>query len=224
MRGGRYLSRLMDTLILIPVLLMSFVVHEFAHAWVALKQGDRTALELGRVTLNPIPHIDLWGTILIPAMLIASGSGYLIGWAKPVPVVAANFHNPRRGDVLVSLAGVTANLLLAIACTLLMIGVTHLGRALPGSDWTRPVTRMLEAGISLNFLLLVFNLLPIPPLDGSRLVYHILPAGVGAVYRRYERYGMLVFLLLMVTGAFSIVLKPAGALVRLSFALIAWST
>jgi Zn-dependent protease len=214
----------MEMLILVPVLLMSFVVHEFAHAWVALHQGDRTALELGRVTLNPIPHIDLWGTILIPAMLIASGSGYLIGWAKPVPVVPANFRNPRRGDILVSLAGVAANLVLAIVCTLLMIGLTHLGRAMPGSDWTRPVSRMLEAGISLNFLLVVFNLLPIPPLDGSRLVYHILPAAAGAMYRRYERYGILVFFLLMLTGAFSIVLKPAGALVRLSWALIEWST
>ena len=214
----------MEMLILVPVLLLSFVAHEFAHAWVALQQGDRTAYELGRVTLNPIPHIDLWGTILIPAMLIASGSGYLIGWAKPVPVVAANFRNFRRGDILVSIAGVSANLLIAIACTLLIIGVTHLGRAVPGPGWTRPVARMLEAGISLNFLLVVFNLLPIPPLDGSRLVYHILPAGIGNVYRRFERYGILVFILLMLTGAFSIVLRPAGALVRLSWKLIEWST
>ncbi len=215
----------MDVLVLVPVLLFSFVAHEFAHAWVALKQGDPTAYELGRVTLNPLPHIDLFGTILVPAMLIASGSGMLIGWAKPVPVISRNFRNFRRGDILVSLAGVTANFLIAVSCTLLMILLAYAERLLPGTvAWAHPVERMLSAGISLNFLLVVFNLLPLPPLDGSRLIYHFLPPAAGVWYRRFERYGLLIFILLLMTGTISVLLWPAGELERLSWALIHWST
>jgi Zn-dependent protease len=198
----------MDAFILVPVLLFSFVAHELAHAWVAYRQGDMTAYEQGRVTLNPIPHVDLFGTILVPAMLIASGSGFLIGWAKPVPVVPANFRNPRRGDILVSLAGVAANFAIAVVCTLLMIVV----RTATGT------------GVSLNFLLVVFNLLPIPPLDGSRLVYHVLPQRVALAYERMEKFGVLVFVLLLFTGKISFVLWPAMALEDLSWTLIEWST
>jgi len=215
----------MEAVILVPVLLFSFVVHEFAHAWVANRQGDPTAADHGRLTLNPIPHIDLFGTILVPAMLIASGSGFLIGWAKPVPVVASNFRNYRRGDILVSVAGVAANFLLAILCTLLMIGLSWATGGVPGSSgWSGLVARMLGVGISLNFLLVVFNLLPIPPLDGSRLLYHVLPAGLRAWYRQVEKYGLLVFIALLVTGTISFILWPALALERLSWALIEWST
>jgi Zn-dependent protease len=215
----------MEALVLVPVLLFSFVVHEFAHAWMANQQGDPTAAQLGRITLNPIPHIDLFGTILLPALLLSTGSGFLIGWAKPVPVISRNFRNYRRGDILVSLAGVGANFLVAMACTILMIGLRHLLRAAPTmGGWTHPVEQMLTAGISLNFLLVVFNLLPVPPLDGSRVIYHLLPAAAGAWYRRVERYGVLVFIALLVTGAISVVLWPATILERLSWALIAWST
>jgi Zn-dependent protease len=213
----------MDALILVPVLLFSFVAHELAHAWVAYRQGDPTAYEQGRVTLNPIPHLDLFGSILVPAMLIASGSGFLIGWAKPVPVVPANFRNPRRGDILVSLAGVAANLAIAIVCTLLMIAL----RATTGggtAGWAQQVERVLAVGISLNFLLVVFNLLPIPPLDGSRLVYHVLPSSLARAYQRIEKFGLLVFVLLLFTGYISFVLWPAFALEDLSWALIEWST
>jgi Zn-dependent protease len=214
----------MDALILVPVLIFSFVAHELAHAWVAYRQGDMTAYEQGRVTLNPIPHIDLFGTILVPAMLIASGSGFLIGWAKPVPVVPANFRNPRRGDILVSLAGVAANFAIAVVCTLLMIVVrTATGTGVtPG--WVLHVERLLSVGISLNFLLVVFNLLPIPPLDGSRLVYHVLPHRAALAYQRIEKFGLLVFVLLLFTGTISFVLWPATALEDLSWTLIEWST
>lgn len=214
----------MDALILVPVLLFSFVAHELAHAWVAYRQGDPTAYNQGRVTLNPIPHIDLFGTILVPAMLIASGSGFLIGWAKPVPVVPSNFRHYRRGDILVSLAGVGANFAIAIVCTLLMIvlrAATSDG-AIPG--WTLQVERILSVGISLNFLLVVFNLLPIPPLDGSRLVYHLLPKRAARAYERVEKYGLLVFVLLLFTGYISFILWPATALENLSWTLIEWST
>jgi Zn-dependent protease len=214
----------MDALILVPVLLFSFVAHELAHAWVAYRQGDPTAYRQGRVTLNPIPHIDLFGTILVPAMLIASRSGFLIGWAKPVPVVPSNFRHYRRGDILVSLAGVAANLSIAIVCTLLMIALRSVtaGSAVPG--WALQVERVLSVGISLNFLLVVFNLLPIPPLDGSRLVYHLLPQRVARAYERVEKYGLLVFVLLLFTGYISFVLWPATALEDLSWKLIEWST
>lgn len=213
----------MDALILVPVLLFSFVAHELAHAWVAYRQGDRTAYEQGRLTLNPIPHIDLFGTILVPAMLIASGSGYLIGWAKPVPVVPQNFRNYRRGDILVSLAGVTANFAIAVTCTLLVIGLRLAGGGVTPT-WGTQIERLLSVGISLNYLLVVFNLLPIPPLDGSRLVYHFLPRGAARVYQRAEKVGLLVFVLLLFTGYISFVLWPAVALEDLSWKLIGWST
>jgi Zn-dependent protease len=215
----------MDVLILVPVLLFSFVIHEWAHAWVADRQGDPTARELGRLTLNPIPHIDLFGTLIVPAMLIASGSGFLIGWAKPVPVVAANFRNYRRGDILVSVAGVAANFILAIACTLALIGLVYVTRQFPAVARIGPTAEsMLDVGIRLNFLLAVFNLLPVPPLDGSRLVYHLLPPSLGEGYRRLERWGILVFVLLLFTGAISFLLWPANFLADMSWALIDWST
>jgi Zn-dependent protease len=215
----------MDVLILVPVLLFSFVLHEWAHAWVADRQGDPTARELGRLTLNPIPHIDLFGTLIVPAMLVASGSGFLIGWAKPVPIVAANFRNYRKGDILVSLAGVAANFVLALACTVALIGLVYLTRQFPAVARVGPtLEQMLDVGIRLNFLLAVFNLLPVPPLDGSRLVYHLLPRGLGEGYRRMERWGILVFVLLLLTGAISFLLWPANFLADMSWALIDWST
>lgn len=215
----------MDLLILAPVLLFSFVAHEFAHAWVAHREGDPTAWRLGRVTLNPIPHIDVFGTLLVPAILIASGSGFLIGWAKPVPVEPRNFRDYRGGDIRVSLAGVAANLLLAVACTLLVIVTIHAGRAVPGlGGAVSLVTRVLGAGIALNFLLVVFNLLPVPPLDGSRLLVHWLPPAAAARWHRFERYGTLVFIGLLLTGTIRHVLWPAFALSDASWTLIDWLT
>lgn len=215
----------MDVLILVPVLLFSFVIHEWAHAWVADRQGDPTARELGRLTLNPIPHIDLFGTLIVPAMLVASGSGFLIGWAKPVPVVPANFRNYRKGDILVSVAGVAANFVLALACTVALIGLVYVTRHVPAVTRAAPtLEHMLDIGIRLNFLLAVFNLLPVPPLDGSRLIYHLLPPALGEGYRRMERWGILVFVLLLLTGAISVVLYPANFLADMSWALIDWST
>ena len=215
----------MDLLILAPVLLFSFVAHEFAHAWVARREGDPTAYLQGRVTLNPIPHIDLFGTLLVPAILIASGSGFLIGWAKPVPVVASRFRDPKWSDIRVSLAGVTVNFSIAIACTLLAVLTVHLERLVPGSSGADTIVlRALHAGIGLNFLLAVFNLLPVPPLDGSHLVAHFLPAGAAATWRRFERYGTLLFVVLLLTGAIRYVLWPAFALEGASWALIDWWT
>lgn len=215
----------MQYLLLVPVLLFSFVVHEYAHAWVALREGDPTGYQLGRVTLNPLPHIDLFGTILVPALLIATHSGFLIGWAKPVPVVSRNFRNYRRSDILVSLAGVAANFLMAVACTVLVVLLIYAVRWAPGaSTWLVPLREMALFGIQLNFILVVFNLLPVPPLDGSHVVYHLLPARAGAAYRRFERYGLAVFALLLITGTIGFLLTPAIALQDLSLAFIRWLT
>ena len=210
---------------LLPVLLFSFVVHEFAHAWVARREGDDTADRLGRVTLNPLSHIDLFGTILIPAMLLASRAGFLIGWAKPVPVDATQFRRGRRSDVLVSIAGVTANFLLAVVLTLVVVGLHHAGEAAPGFAQTAELLQNVAlVGIRLNFVLAVFNLLPVPPLDGSHLLYHMLPAGLGERYRRLEKFGIAVFAILLLTGTISVLLAPANYLERLSWAVIQWWT
>jgi Zn-dependent protease len=214
----------MEMLLLIPVLLLSFVVHEFAHAWVARREGDPTAERLGRVTLNPLPHIDLFGTILVPALLLATNSGFLIGWAKPVPVDPRNMRDPKWGDVRTSLAGVTANLLLALALTLLAVLLVHAQRAWPGVAMLESARLMAERGIFLNYLLLVFNLLPVPPLDGGRVLFHLLPRRLAASYQRLQGVGVLIFLGLLMTGAISVVLWPATLLERLSWSLIQWWT
>jgi Zn-dependent protease len=192
----------MDNLLLVlPVLIFSVVVHEYAHGWMALRQGDQTALMLGRLTLNPVPHIDPIGSLLVPGMLALLPGGLIFGWAKPVPVNPRNFRNYRRGDILVSLAGVAANLLIAIACiVLLVIMVYSMGLPQPGTIWDT-VSRMLRYGVLLNIVLIVFNLLPIPPLDGSHVMYHLLPPQLGLRYRQLGQYGFLIlFALLFLTG------------------------
>lgn len=215
----------MEALLLLPVLLLSFVVHEFAHAWVAWREGDATAYRQGRVTLNPVPHIDLFGTILIPLMLLVSGSGFLIGWAKPVPVDNAQLRRGRRSRVLVSAAGVTANLLLAVVLTLLVVAVHHLTVAAPGTATvSAAIQGMAAAGIRLNFVLLVFNLLPVPPLDGSHLLAEVLPSRWRLQYQRLERWGVALFVLLLLTGAISVLLEPAFFLEKLSWMVISWWT
>ena len=215
----------MDALVLLPVLLLSFVVHEFAHAWVAWREGDPTAQQLGRVTLNPVPHIDLFGTILIPLMLLASGSGFLIGWAKPVPVATELLRRGRRSRLMVSAAGVTANLLLAVLLTVLVVGLHHGASALPSAAPTFETLRtMATAGIRLNFVLLVFNLLPVPPLDGSHLLLELLPSRWQPRYRALERWGIAVFALLLLSGAISVLLAPALYLEKLSWMVIGWWT
>lgn len=215
----------MDALVLLPVLLLSFVVHEFAHAWVAWREGDPTAQRLGRVTLNPVPHIDLFGTILIPLMLLASGSGFLIGWAKPVPVAEELLRRGRTSRLLVSSAGVAANLMLAVVLTLIVVALHHAALALPSNAAIFETLRtMATVGIRLNFVLLVFNLLPVPPLDGSHLLLELLPAGWQPRYRAMERWGIAVFALLLLTGAISVLLAPALYLEKLSWTVIGWWT
>jgi len=214
----------MEFVLIVPVLLLSLSVHEFAHAWVALREGDATAERLGRVTLNPLPHIDVFGTILIPALLLASKSGFLIGWAKPVPVDPRNFRNGGRSDLKVAVAGVAANLLMGVAFTLVMVLLVYARRTWPEAGLLHSLEVMAGAGISLNFLLAVFNLLPVPPLDGARVLYRLLPARLAAGYLRLHGVAVVVFFALFLTGAMSWVLWPATLLERLSWLLIQWWT
>ncbi len=203
----------MDILLLIPVLLLSIIVHEVAHAWVALREGDDTAYTLGRITLNPLPHIDLIGSILVPLGLYFMNAGFLFGWAKPVPVNPRKYHNYRGGDIRVSLAGIAANLILAAGFTLLaalLVKTAQVsGGALAGP--MNVAVRIAELGILINLVLAFFNLVPIPPLDGSHVLYHLLPTHLGVAYRRLGRYGMLILLavfFLLPGPFFSIVLAP----------------
>jgi Zn-dependent protease len=181
------------------MLVFAMVAHEYAHAAVALRQGDDTAYMLGRVTLNPLPHIDPWMSILLPALLwFGSGGSFTFGGAKPVPVNSRKFRNYRRGDILVSAAGVTTNLILAMGWALAFVVVGVVARSLSGMmPLFDTVQRMFVYGIWLNLVLCFFNLIPVPPLDGSHLLYHALPPQAGSWYRGLQRFGYLPIFALM---------------------------
>jgi Zn-dependent protease len=204
-----------DFLLALPMLLFALVAHEFAHGWAAYRQGDDTAYKLGRLTLNPIPHIDPILTIVLPVMLWFLSKGtFTFGGARPVPVVTRNFRNFRRGDLIVSSAGIAMNLVLALAWTTVFAIVGEI-RILTGGLGTSTVDtlqRMLVWGIQLNLVLAFFNLIPIPPLDGSRLLYHFLPPALGARYRSLDRFGFLLVIVLIYffRGAVEILLFPAS--------------
>lgn len=204
----------------LPVLILSVVLHEVAHGWVAKLEGDPTADMLGRLTLNPIPHLDPVGSLLVPAVLMLMPGGFILGWAKPVPVNPRNFRNYKRGDILVSLAGVTVNFLLAIVFAVVLAGATWGQQLAPGgADTWRIVSDMAQFGIFINFVLMLFNLLPIPPLDGSHVVYHLLPPHLGIRYRELGRYGMLIVLAFLFLGGFRILLGPLQFLYGAALAL-----
>lgn len=215
----------MDILLFLPVLLLSVVLHEVAHGWVALRQGDDTALRAGRLTLNPVRHIDVMGSILVPVLLWFAPGNVLFGWAKPVPVDPRNYHEPRRGDILVSLAGIAVNLILAVLFTLLVVAAVYTGRLVPAlSVAADVVSQMGQIGILLNLILAFFNLIPLPPLDGSHVVYQFLPRELGVRYRAAGRYGLLILMALvfLAPGALNVLLWPAFAGMGLARSLILW--
>ena len=188
----------------IPVI-FAITVHEVAHGWVALKFGDRTAQMLGRLTLNPIKHIDPIGTILVPGVLLVMG-GFIFGWAKPVPVTFQNLRNPKADMVWVALAGPIANLLMAIGWAF----VAKIGIALAGSGvgLGEPMLFMAIAGILINTMLMVLNLLPLPPLDGGRVLVGLLPGPLSWQVSRIEPYGFFILVGLLYLGVISMVLLP----------------
>jgi Zn-dependent protease len=177
-----------QAIILVAVLIVSVVVHEVAHAWQARREGDDTAERLGRITLNPIPHLDPLGSVIIPLVLAMSG-GVVFGWAKPVPVNPANYRSYVAGDIRVSLAGIVSNLGLALVATLVAGLVLQLFGT---SGIATPIYQALDYMIFINLLLAFFNLIPIPPLDGSHVVAHLLPAEIAERYRQLGRYGLLI--------------------------------
>jgi Zn-dependent protease len=200
------LHTLQTILLVAPILLFSVIAHEIAHGYAALKQGDRTALEAGRLSWNPIRHIDPYLTILLP-LLMLTGSALLggrfvvFGGAKPVPVDPRNYRHVRRGDIIVSLAGVATNLLIALVCGALIVATGLLARAVPGLEQTIGIVQaMFTIGVMLNFGLIVFNLLPIPPLDGSHVMKYLLPRPLAIRYVQLSRYGLLILMLLLFVG------------------------
>jgi Zn-dependent protease len=178
---------------IVLVVVLSITSHEAAHGFVADRLGDPTARTLGRLTLNPIPHIDMFFTILLPAFLILSGSHFIFGGAKPVPVDVSRLHTPRRDWALVGAAGPVTNLLIAVLLAAVLSVFISTGLWGPSSVGTK----ILVVGMFVNILLAIFNLIPIPPLDGSRVVQYFLPRDMLVVYRKIEQFGLLLIVFLV---------------------------
>jgi len=192
-----------EQLSIIPILLFSVIIHEMAHGWMALRLGDTTARDRGRLTLNPIPHIDPVGSILVPLVSLAAAGQVFIAWAKPVPVNPANFRNPRRDSVLVSAVGPLSNFMLALLCGFAVIAAGIVRAGFVESDAGLAVRiagfllQMLYGGMYVNVALGVFNLMPLPPLDGSHIFAALLPPSAAAAYMRIGFFGILVVLFAM---------------------------
>ena len=194
---------MVDQLYILPILLFSVIIHEIAHGWMALMLGDPTAKMMGRLTLNPVPHIDLIGSILVPLFSLFAAGSVFIAWAKPVPVDPRNFTHYRRDDLLVSVAGPLSNILLALVCSVAVIMLSVANTWVRA--WEAPVAdqvmvfllRMFYGGVYLNIVLAVFNLIPVPPLDGSHVLASLLPGKAAAAYARIGFAGIFVILFLM---------------------------
>jgi len=188
----------------VPVV-FAITVHEVAHGWVASKLGDQTAKMLGRLTLNPIKHMDPIGTVVVPMILLFIGS-FIFGWAKPVPVDWRNLKNPKRDMALVAIAGPLANFLMIILWAVLEKTILLTGD--PSSESLRPFLFMCYAGILINTALMILNLLPVPPLDGSRILSAILPPKWSYNYNQIERFGLVILMILLATGILGKILGP----------------
>ena len=203
----------------LPVI-FAITLHEAAHGYVAKHYGDLTAYAQGRVTLNPLKHIDLIGTIIVPLGIYvlstsAVGSGFLFGWAKPVPVNFANLRRPKRDMLWVAAAGPGANLLMAF----LWAFIIKLSFAMPESDLAEPMMLMGQAGITINAILLVLNLLPLPPLDGGRIAVSLLPHRIAHRFAQIEPYGFMIILVLLFTGVLGAVILP---FIKVTVIMVAW--
>ena len=204
-----------DFLLVLPVLLFSVVAHEFAHAWTAHREGDDTALRLGRLTLNPRPHIDPVMSIIVPAVLWWSTKGaFTFGAARPVPINPANFRHRTRGDLIVSSAGIVMNLIIAALASAVFVLLGLLGRVPGLGDAAGMLQRMAFFAIAVNTMLACFNLVPLPPLDGSHLLYHALPRAWQPGFQKAGRFGFLILLLSLWTlpGVWDVLLWPAATL------------
>lgn len=212
------LDKFQSFILIAPVLLFSMVAHEYAHGYAALRQGDSTAYSLGRLTWNPLPHIDLFMTILLPLVTYFT-TGIAFGGAKPIPVVPRNYRSFKRGDIIVSLAGVATNVVIAIICVPLIVLVGLAGSGVPAlMDTGALLQRMLVYGILINLALAAFNLIPIPPLDGSHVFKYLLPSAWALNYQRLGAQGLLILFLLIAFGGpvLNIWFKPVFFLDRLA--------
>jgi len=188
--------------VMIVPLLFAVTFHEVAHGYIALRMGDNTALLAGRLTLNPIKHLDFMGSLLLPLILNLTGSPVIFGYAKPVPVNFSNFRNYRKSTIYVASAGVLANFALAIVSGVLFQTIAHFQWLWNGSIF-RPLImdfyHMLFYSVVINLVLAIFNLIPIPPLDGSKILAMFLPASLRLHYARIERFGMIIIIFLLLT-------------------------
>ena len=202
----------MQAILIVAVLIFSVVVHEVAHAWQARREGDDTAEQLGRITLNPISHLDPFGSFIVPFGLYLLNIGFLFGWAKPVPVNPAKYRSPVWGDIRVSLAGIVANIILAGRATLGAAVVLKLASLTgsPPSSLADALSSMAYWGILINLVLAFFNLIPIPPLDGSHVLFHVLPRPIAVWYAQVGRYGLplLIVLLFFRSDLFTYIMWP----------------
>jgi len=202
----------------LPVL-FAVVLHEVAHGWVADRLGDNTARFMGRLTLNPLKHIDPFGTVLIPLLLIVSGSPFLFGYAKPVPIDVRKLNNPKRDMIWVAAAGPVTNLLLALVSALILFVAVRLPDAFVW--FAQPIAMMCQASIIINFVLFIFNLIPLPPLDGGRVAVGLLPGPMAYQLSRMEPYGFLIVVVLLFSGILGKVIGPL--VMGGSMALIGWA-
>ncbi len=203
------LTTIQQIAIWILPILFAVTLHEAAHGYVAYKLGDDTAYRLGRITANPLKHIDPIGTIILPIILMLT-TGFIFGWAKPVPVNQSRLNHPKRDFALVALAGPTSNFLMAIA----WIGILKLYLFLPKQDIFLPIVLMCQAGLMINILLMVLNLIPIPPLDGSRFISYLLPSPWDKRFDKITPFGILIILALIMSGVLSKIMLPAISYVQ----------
>ncbi len=197
------------------IFLLSLTVHECAHAWAAEKSGDPTGRYLGRITLNPIPHIDIFGTVIFPLVAITTG-GWMFGWAKPVPFNPINLRDRRWGEISIALAGPLSNVMLVIIFMILYKVIFASALVSPDAlgDMGQPVEMMLDIGIRLNIILAVFNLIPIPPLDGSHVLRNLLPDSLAEAYSQIPEWmGFIILFLLISIGVTSMLIAPIYRLV-----------
>jgi Zn-dependent protease len=189
-----------DGIFYIAVLIMSVVVHEYAHGYTAYLLGDNTARLSGRLTLNPIKHLDLFGSVILPLLLIIMKTGFLIGWAKPVPYNPENLRDKKRGTLLVAVAGIVANIVVAVLFGLFIRFAPHFGLPLYTSDplLLHPFYKIATIIVLLNLVLAIFNLIPIPPLDGSKILFSIIPSKFRYIENFLEKWGIFILLFFII--------------------------